>query len=112
MANETFPIPHQEIHNNTGLLWMLHAPFWEQMFFILMAAGIALLIHAMISWTDWKKVKLGIKEWILWMTVIEFPTQKEKRIEFFKMFKRDALIEYFTIKYEKEKSVLNERKNK
>jgi DNA modification methylase len=74
--------------NETDLLWMLHAPFWQQIFFICMAAGIALFIHAIFSWTDWKQIKFKIKEWIIWLKTSELPKEKERRKALYAKFKK------------------------
>lgn len=100
--NETYPLQNQEIHNNTGLLWMLHAPFWQQMFFVTMAVGIMTFIHIM-GWIDWRKIAKEIKIWLMWVKMVELPNEKEKRNKFFNAFK-NKMIDCFHITYNQENS--------
>lgn len=89
MMNETYPLINHTTQNNSGLLWMLHAPFWQQMFFVTMAAGIITFVHIM-GWIDWRKIWKEIKVWILWVKTIELPNEKKKRNEFFKIFRKKS----------------------
>jgi hypothetical protein len=96
--NETYPLLNQATHDNSGLLWFLHAPFWQQMFFVTMAAGIITFVHIM-GWIDWRKIWKEIKIWVSWVKMVELPNQKKERDKFFNMFK-NKFVNYLHIKYD------------
>ena len=66
---------------------MIFPLFEYLMFKITMFAGVSLFIYLILD-IDFNKIKKEIKIWWLWMSIIEFPEERETRKNIYKEFKK------------------------